>query len=190
MRNLLDLWRYRLEDHTTPYFTIKQHHFRPKRYLRALYVYRTYDLLRDHMKQFILNKLWPFKLEEANASNNSWCSLPFFQDRPRYIHAMHFHFKTLLKIQDIAQKNNFNFVNVFIMTGMSDGGRLEQDYVNIITDFCKSHDISFLNLRDYFIPELKSGKTLFLKGDGHYTDEGALLTAKIVADYINTFEKP
>ena len=103
---------------------------------------------------------------------------------------MHFHFKTLLKIQDIAQKNNFNFVNVFIMTGMSDGGRLEQDYVNIITDFCKSHDISFLNLRDYFIPELKSGKTLFLKGDGHYTDEGALLTAKIVADYINTFEKP
>ena len=141
------------------------------------------------MKQFIPNKLWIFKLEEANASNNSWYSLPFFQDKPRYILAMHFHFKALLKIQDIAQKNNFNFINVFIKTGMGDGGHVEQNYVNIITDFCKNHDISFINLRDYFVPELKNGKNLFLEGDGHYTDEGAALTAKIVADYINTFEK-
>ena len=72
---------------------------------------------------------------------------------------------------------------------MGDGGRVEQNYVNIITDFCKNHDISFINLRDYFVPELKNGKNLFLEGDGHYTDEGAALTAKIVADYINTFEK-
>ena len=178
-----------VENHTTPYFTIKHHHFRPKRYLRSLYVYRAYDLLRNHMKQFIPNKLWIFKLEGANASNNSWYSLPFFQDKPRYILAMHFHFKALLKIQDIAQKNNFNFINVFIKTGMGDGGRVEQNYVNIITDFCKNHDISFINLRDYFVPELKNGKNLFLEGDGHYTDEGAALTAKIVADYINTFEK-
>jgi lysophospholipase L1-like esterase len=175
-----------VDDHTTPYFMVKHKHFRPKFYLRALYVYNAYDLLKDYLKQFKLNKLWPFQLEEANASNNSWYSLPFFQDKPRYVHAMHFHLKALLKIKDIAQKNNFNFINVFIYTGSYEG----QIYENIISDFCKSNDISFLNLRDYFVPEIENGKNLFLKNDGHFTDEGAALTAKVVADYINTFENP
>lgn len=181
-----------VEDHTTPYFRIKplrNKQLDPKFYLRSLYVYRSYELLKDYLKQFKLNILWTFKLGEANASDNSWQSLPFFQDKPRHIHAMRFHLKALLKIQDIANRNNFKFINVFIYTGYP-GGHEEQIYENIMSDFCKSHDINFLNLRDSFASELKDEKTLFLKGDGHFSDEGATLAAKIVADYINTIESP
>jgi lysophospholipase L1-like esterase len=178
-----------VENHTTPYYRIKpprNKYLRFKFYIRSLYVYRAYDLLKNYMREFKLNKLWTFKLGEANASDNSWQSLPFFQDKSRYIHAMRFHLKTLLKIQDVANRNNFKFINVFIYTGHYE----EHIYENILEDYCKSHGINFLSLRDSFVSELKNEKTLFLKGDGHFSDEGATLAAKIVVDYINTIESP
>ena len=103
---------------------------------------------------------------------------------------MSFHLKALFKIQDIANRNNFKFINVFIYTGRNEYDEEEQIYENIMSNFCKSHDINLLSLRDSFASELKNEKTLFLKGDVHFSDEGAALTAKIVADYINTFENP
>lgn len=180
-----------VENHTTPYYRIKpprNKYLRFKFYIRSLSVYRAYDLLKNYTREFKLNKLWPFKHGEANASDSTWQSLPFFRERPGYVNAMRFHLKALLKIQDIADKNNFKFVNVFIYTSLIE--EEEQTYENIMSGFCKSHDINFLNLRDSFVSELENEKTLFLKGDGHFSDEGAALAAKIVADYINTIESP
>lgn len=176
-----------MEIHSKPYYEVKSSRnkfLEIKYYLNGLYVYRAYDLLKNYIREFELNKLWPFMVKEVSASDSSWQLLPFFSDKPRYISAMRFHLKALLKIQDIAQKNNFKFVNVFIYTGSGE----EHNYEKIMMDYCKSHGIKFLSLRDAFVSELQNGKSLFLKGDGHFSDGGATLVAKILVDYINAME--
>jgi hypothetical protein len=91
---------------------------------------------------------------------------------------MKFHLHALRKIRDLADTNHFKFVNIFVYTGFF---RHEEDiYENILLSFCHRHGIAFLSLRNDFQAALEDGQKLFLKGDGHFSEQGARLVARVI----------
>lgn len=166
-----------ISDHQTPYveatplLTNWLHSI--NQYVRELYVIKAYIFLKKYLRTG----------QYANAESliedvDSWQSLPFFQEQPRFLLAMKFHLHALRKIQDLADTYHFSFVNIFVYTGFF---KNEEDlYEEILQSFCHKHDIAFLSLKNSFQAAREDGQELFLKGDGHFSEQGARLAAKVL----------
>ncbi len=163
-------------DHTTPYFEIKPVRQRTQglaSFLDDLYVRKAY--------QFLKKALRSGGRARAEAFAAEWESLPPFQGNPRMTLAMQFHLQALRKIQHLADVNNFRFTNVFIYTGYV---QEEPLYEGILQSFCKTQGIRFVSLRDEIERALKRGEQVFLPGDGHFSDGGSRLVARVIAEQI------
>lgn len=121
----------------------------------------------------------------AEASTNQYGSLPLFIENPRLKVAMDFHLDAMNKMSILAAENDIRFTEVFIYTGNKYWASEEPIYEKILQDFCDTHKIPFLNLREYFDDRMHEG--FFLENDGHFTDRGAQLVAEIVADNIGKY---
>jgi hypothetical protein len=85
---------------------------------------------------------------------------------------MRFHLHALRKIQNLADRHGFVFVNVFTYSGHMPH---EAAYEKILEAFCGVHAIAFLTLRPAFEQAVRNGEDVFLKGDGYLSDGGARL---------------
>jgi SGNH hydrolase-like domain, acetyltransferase AlgX len=94
---------------------------------------------------------------------------------------MRFHLHALRKIQNLADRHGFVFVNVFTYSGHMPH---EAAYEKILEAFCGVHAIAFLTLRPAFEQAVRNGENVFLEGDGHLSDGGARLAAQVLARYI------
>ena len=166
------------DDHSVDYFQIKRS--RSKMidlgfYLKELYIFKSYQFFREkYIKKYRFNT--------AEASDNIWKSLEFFQKNPRHLLAINFHLHTLQKMQSLANIYNFQFTNVFIYTGVQNTE--ESMYEKILERFCRDNGIDFYNLRNEFAVALGNGDKLLLPFDGHFSDDGAHLVAKLLAQHI------
>lgn len=172
-----------ISDHKTPYFEatpLLTNWLHPiNQYVRELYVIKAYVFLKKYLRTG----------QYANAENligdyaDSWQTLPFFQEQPRLLLAMKCHLHALRKIQDLADTYHFKFVNIFLYTGFYEN---EEDiYEQIFQSFCHKHGIAFLSLRDAFQAAFDDGQELLLKVDGHLSEQGARLAAKVLFALIN-----
>ena len=167
-----------VDDHKSPYFEIPETTYESyglSAYLREFYVVKSFD--------FMVKYIHTYLFRNANAFENSWHELAFFEANPRFLLAMKFHLYALRKIQNIAKINNFNFVNVFIHTGVSYPDP-ESIYENILEDYCNTYAIPFYNLKDELILAAAQGKEVVLKRDGHFSDAGARVVASALAKLI------
>jgi hypothetical protein len=165
-----------VDDHISPYFKTLQtvnESYGLSTYLRSLYIVKAFD--------FFVKYIYRYFHSNAYASESLWEALPFFQENPRFLLAMRFHLHALRKIQNISEMNHFHFVNVFIYGGVSYPDP-EAIYENIIENFCNEYQIQFYNLKDDIIRAMAQGKEVFLKRDGHFTDEGARVVAYAIAN--------
>jgi hypothetical protein len=180
-----------ITDHTAPYFEViplsESWSQKVKFFLGEVYVFKAYGFFREYLKKPLpkeqndldVEQLKPLAIRDNDVSGNSWQSLPLFRERPELIPAMQFHLHGLLKMQDLAQRNHIQFVNVFIHTGY---GQEEPIYEIILRNFCQEHNITFFNLRQGFELAIEEGQELFLQGDGHFSDTGAQLAAELIYD--------
>jgi hypothetical protein len=84
-------------------------------------------------------------------------------------------------MQDLATRHRFAFVHVFIYTGaLADEVALEQ----VLFTHCAANGIAFLSLRPALERAVRDGEEVFLPRDGHFSDAGARLVARILAGYI------
>jgi lysophospholipase L1-like esterase len=163
-------------DHATPYFEIKPARQRTRwfaPFLDDLYVRKAY--------QFLKKVLWSGGRAQAEAFTAEWEPLPPFHGNPRMPLAMQFHLQALRKIQHLANMYNFRFINVFIYTGL---GQAEPLYEGILESFCKTQGIRFVSLRDEIERAVRRGEQVFLPQDGHFSDAGTRLVARVIAGQI------
>lgn len=173
MRRLLSI---PVADHATPYFEIKPARRRTgglASFLDDLYVRRAY--------QFLKKALGSGGRARAEAFTAEWESRPPFQGNPRMTLAMQFHLQALRKIQHLANANNFRFTNIFIYTGYWPEEPL---YEAILESFCRAQGIRYLSLREDIGRAMKRGEQVFLPGDGHFSDAGTRLVARVIAGQI------
>jgi hypothetical protein len=103
-----------IDDHESPYFEIPENTDWPDglpAYLKEIYVIKSIDFFIRYIQTYLLGN--------ANAFENTWQDQTFFEKNPRFLLAMKFHLYALRKIQNIAERHGFRFVNVFIYTGVS-----------------------------------------------------------------------
>ncbi len=110
-----------------------------------------------------------------------WGSLPLFADNPNLHQAMKFHLRALLQIKDLAKRHEFKFVLIYIYTGLP----YDDTFSGILNTFCEKNKIQFLNLKAVFAEAEARGEQLFLPHDGHFTGNGALVTAESLADHFS-----
>ena len=167
-----------VDDHTSPYFEIPQiRHkgFSLSTYLRELYMVKAFDFLIKDIRIYLLSN--------AYALEYSGESLPLFQKNPRLLLAMRFHLYALRKIQHLAERHRFHFMNMFIYTGQFDPDE-EGLYEHTLAAYCQTMGIPFYSLKDDIQRAITSGEEVFLKGDGHFAPQGARLVARILAQLI------
>jgi hypothetical protein len=82
----------------------------------------------------------------------------------------------------MAKIEKFQFTHVFIYTGR--WHEEERMYERILAGFCQEHGIDFYNLRDGFEVARRNGEELFLRFDGHFSDRGARLVARLLAQHM------
>jgi lysophospholipase L1-like esterase len=175
-------------DHSTPYFEIPAPRTKPwsvawsqalDAQLEDLYVVKAWGFLRDYLRARLGRP--------AEASEDVLSSLPPIPGGIEVIPAMRFHLHALRKVQNLADRNHFQFVNVFAYTGVI---RDESAYEKVLEAFCRRHGIAFLSLRPAFEGALRDGVDLFLKDDGHLADSGARLAAEALARYVDQHPTP
>ncbi len=161
-----------------------------KYYLGEIYVFKALGFFTEYMRKNVFAKRIankggipgtgePAARDASSVERDSWQSFPLFQERPELIPAMRFHLHGLLKMKDLAQKSGSKFVNVFIYTGNK---KEEPTYELVLREFCRKQGICFFSLKDGFAAALKNGERLFLPGDGHFSDRGARLAARLIAE--------
>jgi hypothetical protein len=160
-------------DHATPYFEIKP---APAdrglaSFLDDLYVRRAYNS----------SKALGSGGGRGEAFTAEWESRPPFQGEPRMTLAMQFHLQALRKIQHLANANNFRFTNIFIYTGYAPEEPL---YEAILESFCRAQGIRYHSLREDIGRAMKRGEQVFLPGDGHFSEAGTRLVARVIAGQI------
>jgi lysophospholipase L1-like esterase len=167
-----------VEDHTTPYFD-RQPPYEPSMRLRdrwrELYVYRALEFLYYHLERPLARP--------AAAAEVGW-DAPIFRKKPRYALAMRAHLRTLLKIQDLADRHGFRFVHVFIATGGA--GDQEPVYRQMLAAFCREQGIAHYDLGDVMGRERADRAKLMLRGDGHFSDLGGRWVARLLAGYVES----
>jgi hypothetical protein len=177
-----------ITDHSTPYFHIGIPRKQPwqvtwfrafESHLQDLYVVKAWDFLRGYVRARSDNP--------AEAAEDALSLLPPIPGGPKAILAMRFHLHALQKIQNLANQNHFQVVNVFTYTGVIPA---EAAYEEILERYCRTHAIAFLSLRSAFERALSNREDVFLKGDGHFSDAGAHLAAEALARYIDQHPTP
>ncbi len=106
-----------------------------------------------------------------------WRILPPFIGNSTLQQAMKFHLKALLKIKNLSEKNKFKFTYVFIYTGLP----YDDLFLHILKIFCENNKINFLNMKSIFENAQINGDEIFLPRDGHFTSQGAYVTAEALA---------
>jgi hypothetical protein len=139
-----------------------------------LSVVKAFDFLRGAVRA-----RWGGRAEAAEAG---WGALP-----PESVRAMQFHLHALRKMQDLADRHGFTFVNVFTYSGHI---LHETDYEWIQEEFCRAHGIAFLSLRPAFEEATRNGEAVFLRADGHLSDAGARLSARLLSQYVARHTTP
>jgi hypothetical protein len=194
-----------VEDHDTRYFEIK-----PRRsfwqaggMLRNLYVMRSV-LMFKHMVQ-----AWSAHFEEwrrrhgggveveaapdapadmtarglasAGSDQPTWMNEPpFAGDRLKQL-AMEFHLRAILKAYDFASRHQMRMVYVFIAVPQPHDELFEQ----IIGDYCRANRIDFFSLRPVLQHAQGQGVDIFLPRDGHFSAQGAAVTAQALEQRFN-----
>jgi hypothetical protein len=146
--------------------------------------------LKDYWNDLYTVRAWRFfrrivGLGQARAgepSGRDWESRSPFRSNPRLALAMRFHLYALLKMQDLGERNHFEFVNVLIWTGRFPDE--EPVYVEVLESFCREHGIAFYNLREAERVLDGDSSALFLPGDGHFSALGARWVAMLLASRI------
>ncbi|MGH7898814.1 MAG: hypothetical protein ACREQQ_12740 [Candidatus Binatia bacterium] len=198
-----------IEDHETPYFDIVAPHngggFALGAYRRELYVVKALEFFRHYVRSAEHVReprprpagelaARPRRLDgqaEDGARREargvtSWEELPPFARDPAKIAAMRFHLRALLKIQDLAKRGGANFVHAFIPTrGFRDQ---EPYYESILRNFCAENGIEYYNLEEGFNRAGVSRGSIMLPGDGHLSNLGAHVVAKLLFSYVTTGE--
>jgi hypothetical protein len=172
-----------LDDHSTPYFDTRT----PRK--QAWHVAWS-RAVESHLEDLYVVKAWGFLRgslrarlgKPAEASEDVLSLVGPFPGGPEAALAMRFHLHAVRKIQNLADRNHFQVVNVFTYTGAI---RDEAAYEKILEAFCRIHGIAFLSLRPAFERALRNGEDVFLKEDGHLSDAGARLAAEVLARYID-----
>jgi lysophospholipase L1-like esterase len=163
-------------DHTTPYVRPARRRGvwrNPGWYVEDLYVVRAYEFLRYRLRTLRRGK------GEASAEPEPPRRL--FADNARLALQLRFHLHALRKMQDLADRNAFALVQVFIDTGwLPDEAALEET----LTSFSAANRLAFLSLRPVLGRALQDGEGVFLTGDGHFSDLGARLVARALAGYV------
>lgn len=167
-------------DHVTPYF-----HPRTSREGWAARAHVTVESWWDDLSVvkafgFLLGAVPVRWSAPAEASEADWATLSSLGAGSAL--KMRFHLHALRKMQDLADRHGFAFVNVFTYTGLIPH---EAAYERIQDAFCRTHGIGFLSLRPAFVEAARSGETLFLEEDGHLSDNGARLAARLLAQYVD-----
>jgi hypothetical protein len=175
-------------DHSTPYFETRVPRKRRwdiewSRALEAhvddLYVMKAVDYVRRHVRA-----RWGRRAEAAQEDPRARSLVPAPRESTL---AMRFHLHALRKIQDLADRNGFQFVNVFTYTGYMPN---ESVYEQILEAFGRLHGITFLSLRPAFKTAVGNGQEVFLRGDGHFSDGGARLAAQVLARFVDAHPAP
>ena len=166
-----------VDDHRTPYFDVVD---RPE---NALHRWKGAigDLYTVRAVRFLMRWLSPRAARATDAEEPPWASLPLFRAKgPRQVLAMRFHLHALAKMENLAERSHFAFVNVIIWTGHFAEERV---YADVIGSFCRDHAIASFNLED---EERGVGdrEQLFLPGDGHFSARGARWVAEVLARYM------
>ncbi len=99
-----------------------------------------------------------------------------FSENPRYLSAMKFQLHALRKLQYLSHNQCLRWALIYIYTGQP----YDEIYQDILGEFCRLKDINYLNLEGAFEKEKEAG--LFLPNDGHFTDQGALVTARALIE--------
>ena len=82
----------------------------------------------------------------------------------------------LRKLQYLSHNQGLRWALIYIYTGQP----YDEIYQDILGEFCRLKDINYLNLEGAFEKEKEAG--LFLPNDGHFTDQGALVTARALIE--------
>jgi hypothetical protein len=90
-------------------------------------------------------------------------------------------------MQSLGHQHGFLFVNVFTYTGQIPH---EGAYERVQEAFCRAHGIAFLSLRPAFEQAVRNGEEVFLPRDGHLSDAGARLAARLLAQYVERHPAP
>ena len=172
-----------ISDHATPFFDDRP----PK---RRWWGARAYRAIQTRLDDLSVMKAFAFLRDAvharweapAEASEADWGALPTLPADAGSVLAMRFHLHALRKIQNLADRHQFMFVNVFTYSGHLPH---EAAYEKILEAFCGAHGIAFLSLRPAFEQAVRNGQEVFLKADGHLSDGGARLAAQVLARYID-----
>ena len=172
-----------VSDHTTPYSKgaiISHDWWDPVvQYLNELYLIKMGKLLKHYLTKG-MTSAYAETFDEYD-----WKGHALFQVQPRLRLAMKFHLHALLKMQNLAQQHNMTLIHIFIYTGMNKEANI---YKKILSLFCQKHLISFFSLEDGFKDAINRKQDVFLtqNNDGHFSQQGAELAAKLVAQYLQT----
>jgi hypothetical protein len=172
-----------VSDHATPFFDARP----PKQPWWGARAYRAIETRWDDLSvvkafDFLRGTVRARWGAPAEASEADWEVLPPLPAGARSVLAMRFHLHALRKIQNLADRHGFVFVNVFTYSGHMPH---ESAYEKILEAFCGTHGIAFLSLRPAFEQAVRNGEDVFLKADGHLSDGGARLAAQVLARYID-----
>jgi hypothetical protein len=206
MQRFLDL---PVEDHESTYFDVvaapHDGGFPLRAYRRELYVFKALEFFRQYVRPVPARRESKAErerqarpprdrgtlLHEVRApvqrktpTPTRWEELPPFVKDPGKVPAMRFHLRALLKIQDLTRRGGADFVNVFIPTrGFRDQ---EPYYEKILRNFCAENGIKYYNLEDGFRRSGLNRASVTLKDDGHLSDLGARVVARLLFSYVTT----
>ena len=193
-----------IEDHTTRYFDLKppRHFSRSAGRLRNLYVVRS-ALMFKHLMQGRIAKLQEWRRRNPVAGAGAEIAVPAdisgvkgtaaggeMSDQPAWMSeppfagdnfkqlAMEFHLRAILKANDFANRRGMRLTYVFIAVPQPDDELFEP----IIRDYCAANHIQFFSLRPALERARRAGIDIYLPGDGHFSAQGAAVTARTLAD--------
>jgi hypothetical protein len=198
MERFLDL---PVEDHQSPYFDLPapphDGRFPLRAYRRELYAVKALEFFRQYARDHRAEPARPAEGRRQDRPRRpprerpaldqaapSWQRLPpFVRDREKVL-AMKFHLRALLKMQDLTKRGGADFVNIFIPTrGFRDQ---EPYYEQILRNFCAENGITYYNLEDGFRQSGLNRASVSLPGDGHLSNLGAHVVARLLFSYVTT----
>ena len=102
-----------------------------------------------------------------------------FSSNPDMITAMEFQLHALKKIRMLCELRHFKWAFNYIYTDRPYDGVFEE----ILSTFCERERIPYFNLKRAY--STHGSSILFLKGDGHFSDAGARITATAIKEHFN-----
>jgi len=119
---------------------------------------------------------WDETVGDAADYGSTWEEAPFFKQNPPLRLAMKFHLRMLEKIHWLAEREGVHLYHVVIASPDPIVSRLLEQQ-------CEKLDIPHLYLPPILEKAQREGKQVFLPNDGHFTGEGAQVTARKVLEH-------